>query len=89
MASMFKKTDVELELIRDVDMLLMIKRGIRGGICHAILRYAKVNNKYMKDYKKMKKNHFYNRMIQTPCMVGECQNHYLLMVLIGWKIFLK
>ena len=47
-----KKTEVELELITDIDMLLMVEKGIRGGICHAILRYAKANNKYMKDYNK-------------------------------------
>ena len=33
-------------------MLLMVEEGIRGGICHSIHRYAKINNKYMKDYKK-------------------------------------
>ena len=33
-------------------MLLMIEKGIGGGICHAIYRYAKANNKYMKDYDK-------------------------------------
>ena len=47
-----KKTEVELELITHADMLLMVEKGIRGGICHAILRYAKANNKYMKDYNK-------------------------------------
>ena len=30
----------------------MVEKGIRGGICHAIYRYAKVNNKYMKNYDK-------------------------------------
>ena len=51
MASMFKKkTDVKLELLTDFDILLMVEKGIRGGICHAIHRYAKANNKYMKNY---------------------------------------
>ena len=30
----------------------MVEKGIRGGICHAILGYAKASNKYMKDYSK-------------------------------------
>ena len=31
-------------------MLLMVEKGARGGICHAIHMYAKANNKYMKNY---------------------------------------
>ena len=30
-------------------MLLMVEKGIRGGICNAIHQYAKAKNKYMKD----------------------------------------
>ena len=33
-------------------MLLMVEKGIPGGICHAIHRYANANNKYMKNYDK-------------------------------------
>ena len=33
-------------------MLLMIVKGIRGGICQAIQQYAKGNNKYMNNYDK-------------------------------------
>ena len=31
-------------------MLLMVEEGIRSGICHSIHRYAKANNKHMKNY---------------------------------------
>ena len=31
-------------------MLLMVEKGIRGGVCHAIHGYTQVNNQYIKDY---------------------------------------
>ena len=54
----FKKTEVRLELLTDVDMLLTVEEGIRGAICHAIHMYAKANNKYMKDYNKDEEESF-------------------------------
>ena len=45
-----KKTGVKLELLTDNDMLLMFEDGTRREMCHAIYRYAKANNEYMKNY---------------------------------------
>ena len=35
-------------------MLLMVGKKSRGGLCHCINRYAINDNKYMKDYDKIK-----------------------------------
>ena len=53
-----KYTGVELEVISDIDMLLFIEKGIRGGICHSVRRNAKTNNKYLKDYDVNKESSF-------------------------------
>ena len=55
-----KKTTVKLELLTDIDMILIVGKGIRGGIYNAIYRYAKANNKYMKDHDKNKELSFLN-----------------------------
>ena len=53
-----KKTEVKIELLTKVDMLLMVEKGIRGGVYHAIHRYAKANNKHMKNYDKNKESSY-------------------------------
>ena len=42
-----KKTGVNLELLKDPDMLLMFERGIRGGITQSVHKWAIANNPYM------------------------------------------
>ena len=56
MAPAFKKTKVKLDLLTNIDMFLMVEKGIRQGICHSIQRYVKADNKYMKDYNKNKES---------------------------------
>ena len=43
-AALKKNSEVKLELLTDVDMLLMVEKGIRGGIFQSIKRYVKANN---------------------------------------------
>ena len=70
-----KKTEVGLEFLTKIDMLLMVEKSIRGGICHAIYRYAKVNNNYMKKYDK--------NIISSYLMYLDASNLY------GWAMSQK
>ena len=56
-------------------MLLMVGKGIRGGICHSIYQYVKANSKYMKDYDKNKESPY--------LQYGDVNNFY------GWSLLQK
>ena len=67
----FKMAKVKLDLLTDIDMLLAVEKGISGGICQFVYRYAKANNKYMKDYDKNKESS-YLQYLDVNNMVGQC-----------------
>ena len=78
--SCLKKTGVTLELLTDKDMLLLVEKGMRGGMCNAICKYAKANNKYMENYDKTKEsiflmyvdaNNLYGRAISEKLPIDE------------------
>ena len=56
-------------------MLMITEKGIRGGICHAIYRYAKENNEHMKNYNK--------NIALSYLMYLDANNLY------GWAMFQK
>ena len=75
-----KKTGIESELLTDPDILLTFEDGTRGGMCNAIHRYAKANNKYMKNYNKnvessfieyLDANNLYGLAMSKKLPVGE------------------
>ena len=45
---------IKLDLSTNIDILLVIEKGARGGICHYNHQYFKVNNKYIKHFDKNK-----------------------------------
>ena len=78
-----KKTEVELELITDPDMLLVVEEGIRGGMCHAIPRHAKANNKYMKSYDEDEESSFIE-YLDTNNLYGWAMPQKLSVGSFGW-----
>ena len=56
--AMLKMTGVKLEKISDIDQYLFIEKGSRGGVSYIAKRYAKANNKHMKNYNPKKPSKF-------------------------------
>ena len=67
-----KKTNIELEPLTDYDMLLMVEKGIRGGICHSTHKYPKANNKYIKNYNNNEELSYIQYLSNIIFMVERC-----------------
>lgn len=48
--AMLKETNQTLQLLTDIDMLLMVESGIRGGLTQSVTRHVKANNKHLSNY---------------------------------------
>ena len=62
--------EFRFELLTDVDILLKVEKGIWGGITQAVKRYAKANNKYMKDLYNPHELNMYLRCLDANNLYG-------------------
>ena len=81
MASLFKENRCGIRIINRPQHVTNVEKGITGGICHATHRYAKVNNKYMKNYDENEEslffeylhaNNLYGFAMSEPLPVNGC-----------------
>ena len=79
-----KKTGIKLELLTDTDMLFMNEKVTRGGICNAVHRYGKANNKYMNNYDKSKESS-YLMYFDANNLYGWAMSQKLLVDDFRWK----
>ena len=75
--AMLKMTGMRLEKIVDIDMYLFIEKRLRGGISYIAKRYAKSNNKYMKDYDPTKPSKYISYLDMNN-LYGWAMSRYLL-----------
>ena len=73
---MLKMTEIKLELISDIDMFLLIEKGIRGYVSYIAKRFSKANNKCMKYYDNSKPGK-YITYLDANNLYGWAMSQYL------------
>ena len=81
--AMLKMTGLKLEKISDSDKYFFIEKGLRGGIPYIAKRYAKANNKYMKDYDPKKQSTFISHLDMNN-LYGWVMSEYLFYKEFKW-----
>ena len=79
----FKDTKVKIDLLTDTDWLLMLEKGITGGICYSIYQYAKLITNTGKTMIEIKNRHFFNIGMQIIYMVEQFHKSFQQIILSG------
>ena len=77
--------EFRLGLLTDIDMLLMVEKGIRDEITQTVKRYARASNKYTKDLYNLEKESIYLQYLGANNLYGWAMVHNLPTHLFLWK----
>ncbi|KAL6418670.1 hypothetical protein ACFW04_011903 [Cataglyphis niger] len=86
--AMLKHTNIMFKLLTDIDMVMFIERGIRGGLIQCSNRYAYANNKYMLLHDSSKPSSYLTlqRGAYTPHAAGNVLMYFDVKNLDGWAM---
>ncbi|XP_066593619.1 uncharacterized protein [Prorops nasuta] len=82
--AMLKFTNTKLELLTDIDKVMFIERGIRGGISQCCKRHSVANNKYMHDLNDPMKDDVYLMYFDVNNLYGWAMSQALSYAEFKW-----